>query len=79
MEDFLQFIGILLVAAFAVTLAVLIMAWCANDAHRRGKSGLLVFIAVFFFFPWGWIAWLIFRPDPIDRHGTGHRYRRRLK
>jgi len=42
-----------------------IFSWCINDARLRGKSPLLVLIAVIIFFPWGWIAWLLFRPPPI--------------
>ena len=40
---------------------------CVADARRRGKSPLLVTIAVILFFPWGVIAWLLFRPQPLDR------------
>jgi len=43
-----------------------IATWATRDATRRGKSPILVFIAIVFFFPWGLIAWLVFRPDPID-------------
>ena len=43
-----------------------IINWCYEDATRRGKSAFLVCCAVLFFFPWGLIAWLIFRPDPIN-------------
>jgi len=52
-----------LVLIIAVILSI--FSWCINDARLRGKSALLVLIAVIFFFPWGWIAWLIFRPPPI--------------
>jgi hypothetical protein len=34
---------------------------------RRGKSPWLVSIACVFFFPWGLVAWLLFRPGRIDR------------
>jgi len=40
--------------------------WAERDALARGKSPWLVKCAVILFFPWGWIAWLIFRPDPIE-------------
>ncbi len=36
--------------------------WAIEDASRRGKSAVLVFIAVVFFFPLGLAAWLLFRP-----------------
>jgi hypothetical protein len=42
-----------------------------RDAERRGKSPWLVAIACVFFFPWGLIAWLIFRPDPTDKGKAG--------
>jgi cytochrome bd-type quinol oxidase subunit 2 len=38
------------------------IVWAASDARRRGKSALFVCIAVTFFFPFGLIAWLLFRP-----------------
>jgi hypothetical protein len=49
----------LIVLLTAVTLYVM---WAAGDAHRRGKSAILVCLAVVFFFPFGLIAWLLFRP-----------------
>ena len=37
--------------------------WAGRDAKRRDKSPILVFLVVFFLqFPFGLIAWLIFRP-----------------
>ncbi len=53
---FLLFLGLVLFIGRA----------CAADAIRRGKSPLLVTVAVVFFFPFGLIAWLIFRPKPTD-------------
>ena len=38
------------------------VVWAVHDAGRRGKSRFLVFLIVFFFFPFGLIAWLLFRP-----------------
>jgi hypothetical protein len=43
----------------------------ANDARRRGKSPVLVWIACVLFFPWGLVAWVLFRPDPIDKGKSG--------
>jgi hypothetical protein len=40
--------------------------WAEQDAICRGKSPFFVKCAVILFFPWGLIAWLLFRPDPID-------------
>ena len=56
-------IGLLLIA-LVISPIVMIINWCIEDAHLRGKSSILVLSAVIFFFPWGWIAWLIFRPPP---------------
>ena len=50
---------------FGVAVIVLIINWCILDARMRGKSPIFVVIAVLLCFPWGWIAWLIFRPPPI--------------
>ncbi len=55
----------LLFIVFLIAVIWCIFSWCISDARLRGKSPLLVLIAVIFFFPWGWIAWLIFRPPPI--------------
>jgi len=41
--------------------------WAEEDAMLRGKPPWLVKIAVVVFFPWGLIAWLLFRPDPVGR------------
>ena len=48
---------------------------CVADARRRGKSPLLVTVAVILFFPWGLIAWLLFRPQPLDRIGGRRTFR----
>ena len=47
------------------------MRICISDARRRGKSPALVCIACLLFFPWGTLAWLVFRPDPKDGPGSG--------
>ena len=39
--------------------------WAESDAVLRGRSPTLVKCAVILFFPWGLIAWLLFRPNPI--------------
>jgi uncharacterized membrane protein YadS len=59
----------LFLVLFAVTVRT-----CIADARRRGKSPLLVTLAVIFFFPLGLIAWLLFRPDPLDG-GKGNPFR----
>jgi hypothetical protein len=59
---------VILVAILAGFLALLAftMRICISDARRRGKSPVLVCIACILFFPWGTLAWLVFRPDPKD-------------
>jgi hypothetical protein len=58
-----------------VTFALLVVAclaclgWAASDAKRRGKSALFVCIAVIFFFPFGLLAWLLFRPPLVTGPG----------
>jgi hypothetical protein len=61
---------LLLIVALGITIRA-----CVADARRRGKSPLLVTIAVIFFFPWGPIAWLLFRPEPLDRIGSRRAFR----
>ncbi len=56
---------LLLIALLAVV--VRFARWAVRDARRRGKSPLLVCIAVLLFFPWGLFAWLLFRPAPAIR------------
>lgn len=59
------FLGIIALFFFVIHIGVLI--WVYSDAERRGKSGCLVMLLVFFLpFPAGLIAWLIFRP-PIPK------------
>lgn len=48
---------------------------CATDARRRGKSPLLVTLMVLFFFPLGLLAWLLFRPEPLDAVSAQRRFR----
>lgn len=57
------FVWFLLLSPFAV--ALFLAPWSVADAKRRGKSPLLVLLAVILFFPWGLLAWLLFRPDPV--------------
>lgn len=60
--------GFLLVAIVGALLLALIayVRFCVRDARRRGKSPVWVVLAAVLFFPWGLIAWLIFRPRPLD-------------
>ncbi|MCC6586022.1 MAG: hypothetical protein IT168_04815 [Bryobacterales bacterium] len=50
-------------------LLAIVIAWAASDARRRGKSPILVLIAVVLFFPFGLIAWLLFRPRVAGARG----------
>ena len=60
---------------FPSVLAVFLFLWSIQDAKLRGKSPLWISLAVVFFFPWGLIAWLIFRPEPIDPTKRNRRFR----
>ena len=56
---------------FAAALAILIVGcclWVVNDARRRGKSPLAVFLLVVLSFPLGLAVWLVFRPEPAAVH-----------
>jgi nitrate/nitrite transporter NarK len=57
-------IGMFCLFAIAAIL-VAVSSWAINDARRRGKSSLFVWIAVVVFFPYGLVAWLLFRPAPV--------------
>ena len=48
-----------------LVVAIFLAPWSIADAKLRGKSPLLVSLAVILFFPWGLLAWLVFRPNPI--------------
>ena len=66
-------LSVLVTLAFVLALLALLafaVNACVNDARRRGKSPLLVTIAAILFFPWGLIAWLLFRPEPLDPRRT---------
>jgi hypothetical protein len=55
--------------------AVILILWTIKDAMSRRKSPLLVVIAVVFFFPFGLIAWLLFRPavsEALSRSQPAH-------
>jgi hypothetical protein len=64
----------ILLAGFFALLAATIRI-CIHDARRRSKSPLLVCIACILFFPWGTLAWLVFRPDPKDGPGAYSQFR----
>ena len=58
-----------------VAVAILLVRWSVADTKLRGKSPLLVSLAVLFFFPWGLIAWLLFRPEPLGPTNSKRTFR----
>ncbi len=69
------------VAWLTILLAIftLFVRWTAADAIKRGKSPWLIALIVVLFFPWGLLAWLIFRPEietPYSRRFSLDNYRR---
>jgi hypothetical protein len=56
-EIFVLLSGLLILITYSV--------WAVRDAASRNKSGVLVLIAVVCFFPFGLIAWLLFRPPVV--------------
>jgi hypothetical protein len=69
------FLTILALAMIVVALCALVR-WAAGDAIQRGKSPWLVSLAVVLFFPWGLVAWLVFRPEPTQPRFRLEDYRR---
>lgn len=65
-ELIFQVLGVLFVTAIMCAVLGIGIKLATDDARRRGKSALLVSIACILFFPWGLVAWLVFRPDPIE-------------
>jgi len=65
----------LILTSVCFALIALTIQACVTDARRRGKSPLLVSLAVIFFFPLGLIAWLLFRPEPLDGDRGGRSFR----
>lgn len=57
---FLFAVAVLLAICFGIKLII-------QDARLRGKHANIVTIVCVLFFPCGLIAWLLFRPDPIER------------
>jgi hypothetical protein len=53
---------------FYVLLLIGAAVWTFLDAERRGKSGWLAGLMVFFLgFPGGLLAWLLFRPGGVKK------------
>jgi hypothetical protein len=79
MSNIGEVLAFVLMTCFVFGLLALMIKACADDARRRGKSPVWVVLAAVFFFPWGLIAWLLFRPEPIDSDGDGRAGDRRFR
>jgi len=55
--------------------ALFLVPWSIEDAKLRGKSPLVVSLAVVLFFPWGLFAWLVFRPNRTNAAGSKRPFR----
>jgi F0F1-type ATP synthase assembly protein I len=64
-----------LVLLFGVVVLIAYIVWAVRDARRRGKSVLPALIAVLCFFPFGLIAWLLFRPTASPARVRGRMLR----
>jgi hypothetical protein len=67
MSDLLQGLLMFVGGVVVVVILALVVHACFKDARSRGKSGILVTLCVLAFFPFGLIAWLLFRPEPSRR------------
>jgi len=72
--DISNILSVVIVGCLFLIFPILTVKACVADARRRGKSPLLVTLAVFFFFPLGLILWLLFRPDPMDGGGRDRQF-----
>ena len=57
----LFFVFLFLLVPFIIWLWSLF--WAYGDAEARGRSGCLLVILCFFFWPWVLLIWLLLRPD----------------
>ncbi len=69
MHSVLTKVALGLVLLFVFIAFVFTMGAVPADARRRGKSPVMVTLAVLVFFPVGLIAWILFRPDRLDGDG----------
>jgi uncharacterized membrane protein YwaF len=63
-------LGAYIPVLFFLTMTIVFVGsliWAYADAERRNKSGCLVALLVFLFWPIGLLIWLIFRPDGRER------------
>jgi hypothetical protein len=75
MSDALTTLALFFGAALLLVVLAITVTACVADARRRGKSPILVVIAVVLCFPWGLIAWLLFRPAPLERPNGRREFR----
>jgi hypothetical protein len=69
MGGFMIFFLIFAVVLFG--LQIYSCVWAGSDAERRGKSGILIGLLVFFTWPLGLLIWLVARPEqqvPLPVH-----------
>jgi len=59
----MEYFGLFLALGIPLAFLTLLMLWTANDAIERGKSPVLVCLLVLLSFPFGVVAWLVFRPE----------------
>ena len=52
--------GVVFLALFVISLI-----WTYRDAERRGKTGCLWLLIVFFTWPFGWLAYYVLRDREI--------------
>ena len=55
--------GILLILFVPFIIWIWSLFWAYGDAETRGRSGCLLVVLCFFFWPWVLLIWLLMRPD----------------
>ena len=64
MQDFAWIILLAPLALVILGLLIWSLVWVYGDAEKRGKSGALVVLMVFFMnWPASLLVWLVFRPE----------------
>jgi hypothetical protein len=65
----LGLIGIF-IALVVFVLYIWSIIWAYRDAERRRRSGILIALMVAFFWPLGWILWLLIRPSVYNNRAA---------
>jgi hypothetical protein len=76
---FMNNVGLFVALVVPLAFLTLLIFWTATDAMKRGKPPLLVCLLVVLSFPFGLLAWLVFRPQtetPDKRRFNLEDYRR---